>query len=300
LISREKLMQLYAAMVKSRMIAERTAELARQGKLPGNWGFRTGSEATLAGVTADLRPDDTVSALGNRLLRSLIDGVALEHVLGPVSTPLNGSRRSPTGQSETLLTGRNGHSPHAPLTRSSDIDLSAATQAARAHKATNDGRIALAYFMNPVASDVRGKQLQFASRHNLPIVLLCHFGSAERRESFLSPSEEVKGATEALAFGVARIVVDARDVLAVYRVASESISRARQRRGPTLIECIDHGSPSSMGAPVAERGSSVIADPLRGMESHLGKKRLLTAALKQKIENQFCREIDAATAHLMN
>jgi TPP-dependent pyruvate/acetoin dehydrogenase alpha subunit len=186
------------------------------------------------------------------------------------------------------------------LTRSSDIDLTAATQAARAHKATNDGRIVFAYFMNPVASAVPGKQLQFASRHNLPIVLLCHFGSVERHESFLSPSAKVKDASEALAFGVARIAVDARDVLAVYRVASESISRARQRRGPTLIECIDHGLPAPLGSPVAERRPSVIADPLRGMESHLGKKRLLTAALKQQIETQFCREIDAATAHLMN
>jgi TPP-dependent pyruvate/acetoin dehydrogenase alpha subunit len=300
LISREKLMQLYAAMVKSRMIAERSAELARQGKLPDNWGFGIGSEATLAGVTADLRPDDTVSALGNRLLRSLIDGIVLESVLGPVSTPLNGSRRSPSGQSETLLTGRNGHSAPAPLTRSSNIDLSAATQAARTHKTKNDGRIALAYFMNPVASAVPGKQLQFASRHNLPIVLLCHFGSVERHESFLSPSAKVKDASEALAFGVARIAVDARDVLAVYRVASESISRARQRRGPTLIECVDHGLPAPLGSPVAERRPSVIADPLRGMESHLGKKRLLTAALKQQIETQFCREIDAATTHLMN
>jgi hypothetical protein len=36
------------------------------------------------------------------------------------------------------------------------------------------------------------------------------------------------------------------------------------------------------------------------MESYLGKKRLLTAALKQQIESQLRREIDAATAHLMN
>ena len=300
MISREKLMQLYAAMVKSRMIAERTAELARQGKLQHDWGDETGSEATIAGIAADLRLDDTVSAPGNRLLWSVIEGIPLERVFGPISAPLKGNLGSGPGQNGNLSAGKNGHSAHMPLTGALGIDLSAATQAAAAHKAANDGRIALVFIKDPSASDVPDKQLQFVSRRNLPMVLLCHFGSEERQRNFLSPRGRMNGAIEALAFGIARIAVDARDVLAVYRVASESISRARQRRGPTLIECIDHGLPAPAGTRVAERGPSSVVDPVRAMESYLGKKRLLTAALKQQIESQLRREIDAATAHLMN
>jgi TPP-dependent pyruvate/acetoin dehydrogenase alpha subunit len=110
----------------------------------------------------------------------------------------------------------------------------------------------------------------------------------------------MNGATEALAFGMARIAVDARDVLAVYRVASESISRARQRRGPTLIECIDHGLPAPVGTRVAERGPSSIVDPVRAMESYLGRKRILNPTLKQQIESQLRKEIETATMHLEN
>jgi len=77
LISREKLVQLYSAMVKSRLIAERTTELAQRGKLPQHWEIGAGSEATLAGVTADLRPGDTLSAPGNRFLWSLATGALL-------------------------------------------------------------------------------------------------------------------------------------------------------------------------------------------------------------------------------
>jgi TPP-dependent pyruvate/acetoin dehydrogenase alpha subunit len=167
-----------------------------------------------------------------------------------------------------------------PLTGALGIDLSAATQAAAAHKAANDGRIALVFLKDPSASDVPDKQLQFVSRRNLPMVLLCHFGSEERQRNFLSPRGRMNGAIEALAFGIARIAVDARDVLAVYRVAS--------------------GLPAPAGTRVAERGPSSVVDPVRAMESYLGKKRLLTAALKQQIESQLRREIDAATAHLMN
>jgi TPP-dependent pyruvate/acetoin dehydrogenase alpha subunit len=50
----------------------------------------------------------------------------------------------------------------------------------------------------------------------------------------------------------------------------------------------------------AARNQSSVADPVRAMASYLGKKRILTASLKQQIEGQLCREIDAATKHLIN
>ena len=293
-------MQLYAAMVKSRMLAKRTSELVREGKLPHVWGNEGGSEAALAGTTADLRPDDTVRAPGNPLLWSVIDGIPLEQALGPIAVLGHGHRPSVARQNGTVVTGKNGHSAHVSAPRELDIDLEAVTEAAAAHKAAKDDRIALAYFRDPQASDVSGKQLRLVSRHNLPMVLLCQFSSTEHQERFHSSREEMKVATEALAFGVARIAVDARDVLAVYRVASESISRARRRGGPTLIECVDHALPAPPATRIAKRSPSDLADPIRAMESYLGKKRILTAALKQQIESQFCRQIDAATQHLMN
>jgi TPP-dependent pyruvate/acetoin dehydrogenase alpha subunit len=178
------------------------------------------------------------------------------------------------------------------------IDFSEAVQAAKAYKAAKDDRIALVFCKDQSTLDVSVKQLEFVSRHNLPLILLHYFSSPDRRESFPSPRESRNSSAEALAFGVPRIAVDGRDVLAVYRVASESISRARQRRGPTLIECIDHGFPPGSGK--AGRNQSSVADPVRAMASYLGKKRILTASLKQQIEGQLCREIDAATKHLIN
>ena len=296
MISREKLVQLYSAMVKSRLIAERITELAQQGKLPQDWEIGAGSEATLAGVTADLRPEDTLSAPGNRLLWSLVDGISLGSIFGSIAAPLNGNGRSAAGHNGNVSAGRNGSTSHVP--RWNGIDFSEAVQAAKAHKAAKDDRIALVFCKDQSTSDVSVKQLEFVSRHNLPLVLLHYFSPPDRRESSPSLRKSRSGSVEALAFGVPRIAVDARDVLAVYRVASESISRARQRRGPTLIECVDHGSTAVFGA--ADRNQSAAADPVRAMASHLGKKRILTAALKQQIESQFCREIDAATKHLIN
>ena len=286
MISREKLVQLYAAMLKSRMLAERTAKLAQEGRLPHNWEVVAGSEATLAGVAADLRPDDALSAPGHWLLGSLIDGISLENALGPAA------RRS-----GKVSASGNGNSSNTPDWQG--IDFNAATQAARAYKAAKDGRIALIFCKDSPTSDVSSKRLEFVGRHSLPMILLHHLDTRDRRESSPSPRQSRDGSVGALAFGVPRIAVDARDVLAVYRVASESIARARQRRGPTLIECLDHGLPAGSGGK-ADRGQSAVADPLRAMASYLGKKRILTASLKQEIKSQFCREIDAAMKLLIN
>jgi TPP-dependent pyruvate/acetoin dehydrogenase alpha subunit len=296
LISREKLVQLYSAMVKSRLIAERTTELAQQGKLPQDWEIGAGSEATLAGVTADLRPEDTLSAPGNRLLWSLVDGISLEGILGSVPAPLNGNGGSASGINGNLSALRNGSSSHAPGWTS--IDFSAAVQAAKAYKAAKEGRIALVYCRDSSTADVSGRQLEFVSRHNLPMIILCHFDLWDRQESSPLMRESRIGSVEALAFGVPRIAVDARDVLAVYRVASESIARARQGRGPTLIECVDHGLPADSGN--VDHNQTAATDPVHTMASYLGKKRILTASLKQQIESQVYREIDAATKRLMN
>ncbi len=299
MISRKKLMQLYATMVKCRILAERTGELARLGKLPRDWEIGAGSEATLAGVTADLRPEDTVCAEVQPLLWSLIEGIRFQSIFASPALPPNG-HRPVEGQIGDLPARQNGHSRFSPDSGSTSIGFSQAIQAAEIHKAANTGQIAVVFQEGLSASNAAGGQMEFVSRHNLPVILLSHLRSASRQPS-LDPLRERKNSmNEALAFGVPCIAVDARDVLAVYRVASESISRARQRRGPTLIECVEFGLPDPANSRAANRNRRDGADPIVAMESHLRQKRILTAALKQQLESESRREIDTATKHLMN
>jgi pyruvate dehydrogenase E1 component alpha subunit len=295
LISREKLLQLYGTMVKSRLIAERTGKLAQQGNLPPNWEIGVGGEATLAGVSADLRPDDTLSGPWHWMLGFLTDGIPLEDIPGPFAASLKGDGHSGSKRDGQISAPRNGRSAYAPDRTA--IDFSSAVESAKVYKAAKDGRIVLAFYSNSSTSDVSGKQLELISRRSLPLVRVHYLSALDRRERSGSPEESRNGSVEALIFGVPRIAVDARDVLAVYRVASESISRARQGRGPTLIECVDWALPA--GSRNADRNDSV-ADPVSALASYLGKKRILTATLKRQIESQLCREIDGTMKRLIN
>jgi pyruvate dehydrogenase E1 component alpha subunit len=72
--------------------------------------------------------------------------------------------------------------------------------------------------------------MEIARAHGLPIVFVCPPLSEESTKqlaSFVSkPGSELP-----------RITTDGNDPVAVYRVAHESIERARRGRGATLIEC---------------------------------------------------------------
>ena len=60
LISDDKLRQLYASMLKCRMLQERALKISKRSKVTDNLSFTVGQEATTVGVVLDLRPGDMI------------------------------------------------------------------------------------------------------------------------------------------------------------------------------------------------------------------------------------------------
>lgn len=71
------------------------------------------------------------------------------------------------------------------------------------------------------------------------------------------------------------IRVDFGDAVAVYRVAHESIARARDGGGPTIIECVAW---TAGGEP---------RDPLKKLERYLAGKRLFKQNWKQQLQKKY-------------
>ena len=86
------------------------------------------------------------------------------------------------------------------------------------------------------------------------------------------------------AHGFPGIPVDGKDVVAMYRVAFESMQRARNGGGPTLIEAMTPGN--------AMLGSD--NDPITAMERYLTQRNLFEPAWKQQIKKSFGKELDEA------
>ena len=282
MISNKKLIELYSAMVMCRMIAERAGLLKDQGKLRAALDAGVGSEAAIAGIAVDLTREDTLSATPRLFVSEFLKGTTLDGIFLGLAN----------GQAHAAMTSVNGSAP-------SESSLDGACTAAKAHKVAKNGKIAIAFCETARVHAGRWrKNLTVASKQSLPLVFVRQFEWREGAQEKPVRTKVTEDLPEALQFGVPTIQVDGNDVVAVYRVASESFARARRGQGPTVIDCIsvsaDHGVASQNGRLTGD------SDPIVTMEAHLAGKGLFKPDLKKKIENGFGLELDKATRLFVN
>ncbi|MDR3742085.1 MAG: thiamine pyrophosphate-dependent enzyme [Terracidiphilus sp.] len=242
MISPEKLIALYTAMVKCRMTAEAAGLDPQEHPC---------SEAAYAAATADLERKDTLHAAPRHALAALVRGASIQRTLKALSP----GRRTRKGTEDTLET---------------------ACVAARRHKAGKKGAVAMAFASDAeLPASVWKKALTQAARRSLPAVFVSLRAEGEA-PAFLG-SKSIP--PECMAFGVPVITVDGNDAVAVYRVAYESLTRARQLSNPTLIDCI-----------------CLDEDGIALMERFLQTRNLLTPAKKRSIRTRLRAELKTASA----
>jgi hypothetical protein len=166
-----------------------------------------GHEAALAGVVADLRDEDGLIARREPQIAALLHA-GLEALSGAGNEPASSlSERIVEGMSQAV-----------------------------ADRMRKNGRVTVIYLPDAEAAPVLQEARQLAERAGLPVVFV------EEAPDWLKPARRAhaNGATESPYMPA--IPVDADDVVAMYRVAHESIARARQGSGPTRILCVAESS----------------------------------------------------------
>lgn len=280
LISNEKLLALYAAMLKCRMLEQHVRAADQRGFMAGMStrahagvqraaAFGAGHEASVVGVAIDLQPHDAISPPRGALTPCLVKGVPLRTIFAQLRA-----------QPDALPTR---YAPRRVIAPGADLaaQLKAACRAARLNrKAKNSNIVVLFCNSAELARGAANELLRSAAEERLPMLIVCH-----------ARSRKQDSAPKARQDGPPRITVDGHDVVAVYRVSSEAITHARRGNGPTLIEC----TPWVIGRQKNSQPS--VGDAIRNMEEYLSRKGLFNAQHKAEVTAQFARELEkAATA----
>jgi pyruvate dehydrogenase E1 component alpha subunit len=79
--------------------------------------------------------------------------------------------------------------------------------------------------------------LNLASLWKLPLIAVCENNCYAATTPVEKSSAVIDIASRANGYGIPGIIVDGNDCLAVYSAAAEAVGRARQGKGPTLLEC---------------------------------------------------------------
>ncbi|HEV2215526.1 MAG TPA: thiamine pyrophosphate-dependent enzyme [Terracidiphilus sp.] len=290
LIAPERLWEMYAAMLRCHAIAKRADELAAAGAHARRLRAALGREAMYAGALVGLEAQDVLFPSPEDAVAGFLRGVSLADLFAPLAPQKPGRRKKSPARAASSQ----------PIAQTPESQLHLANGAALALKPHADKALAVALGELGTAADEAWQQaLAFAGAHTLPVLFVCYFRARNAVESAAAEARFDRLHDLAQAVQVPAIAVDANDAVAVYRVASESIARARIRRGPTLIACLLHPTGQVPDSGPRNDATDVFADAMRGLESYLGRKGLFDPARKAQLAGDFARQLNRATGGLL-
>src|ERR671922_2745377 len=232
-LTREDRANLLRYMLMMRASEERALTLYRQGKVPGSFYDGRGQEAISVGSSFVLSPRDRMCILHRDLGAHFVRGVTPDRYLANYM-----------GRSGGVTGGKDGNMHFG------DRDLGCvgmvsmlpdmaqvAVGLALAMKMRQEPRIAMTFFgEGATANGQCHEALNFAGIHRLPVVFILE----NNKFAYSTPTElefAVDPVERAAGYGFPGVSVDGNDVEAVFEAARVAAERAREGKGPTLIEC---------------------------------------------------------------
>lgn len=268
----QKLQDLYAIMLKTRMLSGRALQLLSTPAkgLPAGAAWKR--EAVLVGAIAHTLAGDSIATAQSSFLADFIKGASLTSVLEQLSVP----------EIEAPGTEAANHSGTGSFAEGTmERGLALATEI------RGKGNVVVVFPGDVPAGPVTHRErLGLAASNKLPLIWMVEATQSTLEQSSIPDSPATGG-------NFPRITVDGNDVVAVFRVAQEAVRRARAGHGPSLIECV---VPESDPVP-ARKQTAAACDPLAFMQRYLQRRNLWADEWQKKIADQFSQELELALAN---
>jgi 2-oxoisovalerate dehydrogenase E1 component len=233
-VSQDVGLLLYRTMQIIRKTEEELARSHQRGLIHGACHTYVGQEAIATGVCAHLNSDDPVFSTHRGHGHALAKGMPPRELMAELFGRSTGCSRGRGGSMHLF-------SPEIGMMGTSGIVGPCILQACGggySSKILKNGSVGVAFFGDgAVNNGAFHEGLNMASIWKLPVLFVCENNQYATEVPFAYASGIPDVGRRAANYGMAGFEVDGNNVLEVYRVAGEAISRARAGGGPTLIEC---------------------------------------------------------------
>jgi TPP-dependent pyruvate/acetoin dehydrogenase alpha subunit len=290
-------LELLKTMRLIREAETRLAQLFADGEIPGFIHSSVGQEAVAVGVTAALKPGDTLASNHRGHGHAIAKGVDLDRFFLEIM-----------GKADGICKGRGGSMHIADMTvgmlGANGIVAAGAPIAggsALAHQVRKTGCISAVFFGDgALAEGALHESLNLAAVWKLPVLFVCENNGWSE---FTPTARQYAGDACALARShtLPAISVDGNDVLKVHAAASQLAEEARAGGGPRFLECLTRrwrghfeGDPQKYRDP-KEVAAASDDDPIVRLERHLVKGGTPAADVEAAL-NQAAERVAAAVA----
>jgi TPP-dependent pyruvate/acetoin dehydrogenase alpha subunit len=250
-LEKEELIKLYEGMVKIRFFEEKLIELALKGVLPGNPHLCIGQEASIVGVCANLRKDDYVTGTHRGHGHNIAKGARLDRLMAEIFGKKTGYNKGKAGTMHASAFEEGVVGCFAIV----GDGIPVAAGVGLAIKLRGKDQVVACFFGDGATNTASFHEgINLAAIWDLPVVFVCENNQYAITTRITTTTKIKKLSERALAYGIPGVTIDGNDVFAVYEAAKKAVERAREGKGPTLLECLTY----------RWRGSSE-GDPNRGL-----------------------------------
>lgn len=302
--SPEVLINLLRTMVLIRRFEEKIIEVYPLQDMKTPVHLYIGEEAIAAGVCAHLKKEDYIFTTHRSHGHCLAKGSGPEMLYAEFYGRTTGCSKGKGGSMHPV-------DPENGILGTTAIvggGIPLAVGAALASKMKKDGKISVTFFGDGASEEgTFHESLNFAALKQLPVVFICenNFYATTSPLSQRQPHENI--ATKAEGYGIPGIRIDGNNVLHVYEAAKEAVRRARDGKGPSLIECKTYRWKGHVGPDCDhEKGCRPMEDlskwmgrcPVEMFKAFMIKNNFITESqyisLVDEIDTEMNRSIKAA------
>ena len=233
-LDREKVLKMYQDMLKIRYFENKITDLYSRGLMPGLAHLYIGEEAVAVGVCSNLTERDFAVSTHRGHGHLIAQGADLKKMMAEVLGKETGYCKGKGGPMHIMDVSKGILGADGIV----GAGIPIATGSAYSAKIRGTDQVTISFFGDAASNQgTFHESINMAAAWKLPVVYVCEnnlYGISVNIRK-VTNTEDI--ATRALAYDIPGVVVDGNDILEVYRVTKEAVERAREGKGPSLIEC---------------------------------------------------------------
>ena len=301
-ISIETILDIYQRILRIRRFEEEVGRLFKNGQLPGLVHLYIGEEAVGAGVCAALRDDDYITSTHRGHGHVIAKGGDVKRMMAELFGKATGYCKG-KGGSQHIADFEIGMLGACGIVGGG---IPIAVGAGLSAKTRKTDQVSVCFFGDGAANEgTFHESLNLASAFKLPVIFVCE----NNQYGEFTPAVTVMNikdiAVRAAGYGIPGIIADGTNALDMYAVAHDAVERARQGKGPTLIEAKTHrrgghaegeeaflaGQQYRLPEEVAEAQAK---DPLTILHTYIVENRIVPATELENVDHEITESVTAA------